>query len=201
MNIAPYTVIFLGPQGSGKGTQIELLEKAIRDTYHTENTVNIQTGRRFRALAALSEEYTERRVAETINDGTLQPLFISVMLWADAMRSHVNPESHVLIDGFPRTVAEAEVLESALTFYERGVVHVVNLVVSHETARERMYKRARSDDVKESIESRLAWYEQETDSILGYYRNRENTIIHMIDGEPDVDVIHKNIVESVGLSI
>ncbi|NCO61917.1 hypothetical protein GW879_00490, partial [Candidatus Kaiserbacteria bacterium] len=118
----PLTIIFIGPQGSGKGTQIEKLDIVLNKKDPTRQTLDIQTGRRFRALAMRGEGYTEDHVSATLDSGVLQPLFLSVVLWGDAMREHLNPDCHVLIDGFPRTVAEAIVLESALSFYKRDSV-------------------------------------------------------------------------------
>ena len=81
----PYTIIFIGPQGSGKGTQIEKLDTVLRTHDPSRKVIDIQTGRRFRALAAKGEGYTERHIQETLNTGILQPLFLSVVLWGDAM--------------------------------------------------------------------------------------------------------------------
>ena len=69
----PLTIIFVGPQGSGKGTQIEKLDALLRTKYPTRQTVDFQTGRRFRALALRGEGYTEKMLAPTLDTGTLQP--------------------------------------------------------------------------------------------------------------------------------
>ncbi len=150
----PYTIIFIGPQGSGKGTQIELLTRVLREKDPTKRVVDIQTGRRFRALAAKMEGYTERRVHETLDSGMLQPLFLSAMLWGDAFHQHVDPECHLLIDGFPRTVHEAHVLESALSFYKRNHLIVLNLSADESIVRERMIKRARKDTCNDYSEGK-----------------------------------------------
>lgn len=193
------TIIFIGPQGSGKGTQIKKLDERLKEKDPTRRVVDIQTGRRFRALAAKGEGYTEQHVAETIDDGALQPLFLSVNLWADAMREHLDSEVHVLIDGFPRTVHEAQVLESALEFYERGTLEIVNLDTPEEVVRGRMESRGRADDTPESIEARLRWYREEVMPVLEYYRQRPNTIVHDIDGTKDIDGVFAGIVTALGV--
>lgn len=199
MNIEKHTIIFFGPQGSGKGTQIALLEAKLAEAFPEDDVVNVQTGRRFRALAAMSEGYTEEHVAETLDTGALQPLFLSVSLWGDAMRTHVNPETHLLIDGFPRTVAEATVLESAFSFYERAQVTVVNLATPEDVVRARMQKRARPDDTPASIEARLAWYTKETEPLLAYYKARPNTEVIDIDGTQTIEAIHEEIVQKLSI--
>lgn len=196
----PHTIIFIGPQGSGKGTQIEKLDRVLRERDPGRKIIDIQTGRRFRALAAKGEGYTERHIQETLNTGILQPLFLSVVLWGDAMREHLDPECHVLIDGFPRTVPEATVLESALTFYGRPHVDVINLDTPEEVVRERMTSRARPDDTPESIEERLTWYREETMPVVAYYRKRPETTVHDIDGNASIDAVHGQILAALGLA-
>jgi adenylate kinase len=196
----PYTIIFIGPQGSGKGTQIQKLDTVLTEKDPSRDTVDFQTGRRFRALAMKGEGYTEEHVAATLDSGVLQPLFLSVVLWGDAMREHMRPDRHALIDGFPRTVSEAVVLESAFSFYERRHLTVINLETPEEVVRERMLSRARKDDTPESIEARLSWYRTETLPVLSYYRERPHTDVIDIDGTLTIDEVHARILEELNLS-
>lgn len=195
-----HTIIFIGPQGSGKGTQIAQLNAVLKEHDPTRQVVDIQTGRRFRALAAKGEGYTEQHVEETLNSGVLQPLFLSVVLWGDAMRERLDSECHLLIDGFPRTVREAKVLETALEFYQRNPLTVVNLDTPEEVVRTRMESRARHDDTPESIEARLQWYREETMPVVDYYRERANTTVIDIDGTGSIDEVHDAIVARLGLA-
>lgn len=196
----PQTIIFIGPQGSGKGTQIAKLDEVLRTQDTSRKVIDIQTGRRFRALAAKGEGYTEKHIQETLDTGILQPLFLSVVLWGDAMREHLDPDCHVLIDGFPRIVDEAKVLESALAFYNRTQVRVINLDTPEEVVRGRMESRARQDDTPESIEARLRWYREETLPVVEYYRNRANTAVYDIDGTDTIEGVHAAIARSLNLS-
>ena len=196
----PYTVIFIGPQGSGKGTQINKFDAALSAKDPLRQVVDIQPGRRFRALAAQSEGYTEEHVNETLDSGILQPLFLSVHLWGDAMRTHVDEDCHLLIDGFPRTVAEATVLESALSFYKRKPVSIINLVTPEEVVRQRMLGRARADDTPASIEARLSWYREETLPVIEYYKKRPDTMVYDIDGTDTIDGVQAQIVSALKLN-
>lgn len=197
--MTPLTIIFIGPQGSGKGTQIELLEKAIKEADPQGRVVDIQTGRRFRALAAKGEGFTEKAVNKTLNSGVLQPLFLSVVLWGDAFREWVDTNCHVLIDGFPRTVEEAIVLESAFSFYERTHLAIVNLDTPEKVVRARMEGRAREDDTPESIEARLSWYRNETLPVVDYYKKRSDTRVLDIDGTLPIEGVHTAIKSGLGL--
>lgn len=195
-----YSIIFIGPQGSGKGTQIELLTRFLKSHDPTKRVVDVQTGRRFRALATKKEGYTERKVHESLDTGVLQPLFLSVMLWGDVFHQHLDPEAHLLMDGFPRTLHEADVLESALAFYRRDHLIVINLETAEEIVRERMIKRARQDDTDTSIEARLTWYREETLPVLEYYRKRTQTTVIDCDGTVSIMEVHDQILKALSLA-
>lgn len=195
----PTTVIFIGPQGSGKGTQIERLYKVMSDRDPLRRVVDIQTGRRFRALAAKRETYAERKIARSLDSGELQPDFITHLLWGQAMLDQLDPKSHLLIDGFPRTVQQAEVLENAFEFFERDTVHVINLDTPEDVVRRRMVERARDDDTTESIETRLRWYREDTLPVLDYYRVRPDTMVHDIDGTQTIDAVHADVLAALNL--
>lgn len=195
----PYTVIFIGPQGSGKGTQIEKLKVVLEASDERRRVVDIQTGRRFRSLAAKQETFAEDKVAETLNAGSLQPDFLSAVLWGQAMVDQLDPKSHLLIDGFPRTVAQIPDLEDAFHFFERGQIEVMNLVTPEEVVRARMQGRARADDTVESIEERLRWYREDTLPVVEYYRTRPNTVVHNIDGTDTIDGVHEQILKALKL--
>lgn len=194
-----HTVIFIGPQGSGKGTQIEKLKIALEEK-DRRRVVDIQTGRRFRALAAKQETFAEDKVAATLNSGALQPNFLTAVLWGQAMVDQLDPKSHLLIDGFPRTVAQIPDLEDALHFFERGPLTIVNLVTPEEMVRARMQSRARADDTDASIEERLRSYRTETLPVVEYYRKRENTLVADIDGTDTIDGVHAQILEALNLN-
>lgn len=197
--IKPYTVIFIGPQGSGKGTQIEKLKTALETDDERRRVVDIQTGRRFRSLAAKQETFAEDKVAESLVTGSLQPDFLVAVLWGQAMVDQLDPKSHLLIDGFPRTVAQIPDLEDAFHFFERPVIDVINLVTPEEVVRARMYSRARADDTDASIEERLRWYREDTIPVVEYFRQRANTAVHDIDGTKGIDEVHTQILEALKL--
>lgn len=195
----PYTVIFIGPQGSGKGTQIEKLKTVLETNDERRRVVDIQTGRRFRSLAAKQETFAEDKIAETLDTGVLQPDFLVALLWGQAMVDQLDPKSHLLIDGFPRTVAQIPDLEDAFHFFERGQVEIINLVTPEEVVRARMQGRARADDTAESIEERLRWYREDTLPVVEYYRTRPNTVVHDIDGTDTIDGVHEQIRKALNL--
>lgn len=198
--MTPKTIIFIGPQGSGKGTQIEKLFAVLSERDPARRIVDIQTGRRFRALAARHETFADKKVAAGIETGALQPDFITHLLWGQAMLEQLDPKSHLLIDGFPRNPHQARVLDNALTFFERGQVDVINLDTPEEVVRERMKGRGRSDDTDEAIETRLQSFREETIPTLQHYRERPDTTVHDIDGTMDIDGVHQAILSVLDLT-
>ncbi len=193
------TVIFIGPQGSGKGTQIEKLYKTLEKRDPLRQIIDLQTGRRFRSLAVKYETFAERKIDKSLKEGKMQPDFLTYVLWGQAMLDRLDNKSHLLIDGFPRTLTQAKVLEEALLFFEREEVVVINLDTPEEVVRERMLSRARDDDTRESIENRLSWYRNDTLPVLDYYKNRPHTMVHDIDGTSSVDQVHQDILIALGL--
>lgn len=194
-----HTIIFIGPQGSGKGTQIAKLKVEFERLDPRRRVVDIQTGRRFRALAAKQETFAENKIAQTLNSGSLQPDFLTAILWGQAMVDQLDPKSHLLIDGFPRNLEQAHELESALSFFERTPLHIINLDTPEEVVRTRMEARAREDDTPESIEERLRWFREETLPVVEYYRTRPDTVVYDIDGTMSIDEVHHAILKTLDL--
>ena len=193
------TVIFIGPQGSGKGTQIEKL-KTVLEGRDRRRVVDIQTGRRFRALAATQETFAEDKIALTLNTGVLQPDFITTVLWGRAMMDQLDDKSHLLIDGFPRTVGQIPDLEDAFQFFGRTTIEIINLETPEALVRERIHSRARADDTEHSIEERLRWYREDTLPVLAYLRNRPLTVVHDLDGTDTIDGVHAQIIAALNIT-
>lgn len=185
----PKTVIFFGKQGSGKGTQASLLEDALKK----EGSVfHFQTGKAFRELAE-GTSYTGKRVSETLPGGQIQPLFIAVWLWADAFVKNVTDKEHIIADGFPRRVTEAQILNAAFEFYRREKVDVINLTLANDIALERMLARGRSDDTKEGIIERLEWHDRESTPVIEYFRDMRRYDVHDIDSSREVEEVAASI--------
>lgn len=195
----PKTVIFIGPQGSGKGTQIAKLKEVLETKDTGRRVIDIQTGRRFRALAAKQETFAEEKVAATLDSGALQPDFLVAVLWGQAMVDQLDDKSHLLVDGFPRTVAQIPDLEDAFKFFERKQIEVVNLETPEEVVRERMQSRAREDDTDASIEERLRWYREDTLPVVEYFRKRADASVHDVDGTKTIEEVHGAVLAALKL--
>jgi len=188
----PLTAIFIGPQGSGKGTQGILLKEELARRYGEENAFHFSTGDGFRALVN-AESYTSELACDSLNRGDIQPVFLAVWLWASVFADKIKKDTHIITDGFPRGVVEAKVLDEAFDFYKRDKRVVFSLMLSDTSSMERMLLRARADDTEEGIKERLKQYHERTEPVLDYYKGNEKYSVIEIDAEPAVDEIKTSI--------
>lgn len=187
----PHTFIFIGRSGSGKGTQAELLQTYLKESDSRE-VLYIQTGQRFRDFIQ-NGTYTAGLAKEVLETGALMPEFLGVWNWSSIFVDSVKGDEHMILDGMPRRLREAHILDSAIEFYSRTMPLVIHVDISEETARKRLLGRGRPDDVDTEIERRLAWYEADVMPVIdNYARDRKYNYIQ-IDGELTPDEIAQNI--------
>ena len=164
-------ILLLGPQGAGKGTQGRLIasEYAIP---------HVATGDMLRAAMADGSELG-RQVRPIYDSGRLVPDDLMVALIRERLTGEDAREGFVL-DGFPRTMAQADALEEMLREIGRDLDVVFEFQIPDEVGRERMLKRAaeegRTDDTPEAIDERLRLYHEETKPLIEYYRTRGNLV-------------------------
>jgi adenylate kinase len=164
-------ILLLGPQGAGKGTQA----KRIAAEY---GIPHIATGDMLRGAIAAGTE-TGRRVEPILASGELVPDDLMIDLIRDRLAEPDAAEGFVL-DGFPRTIAQADALDAMLRDIGRELDIVFELQLSDEAAVKRLLKRAhdegRVDDTPEVIGTRLENYHEKTEPLVGYYRAKGNLV-------------------------
>jgi adenylate kinase len=164
-------ILLLGPQGSGKGTQA----KRISEAY---GIPHIATGDILRAAISAGTELG-RKVKPIYDRGDLVPDELMIELIRERLAQD-DTESGFVLDGFPRTMAQAEALDPMLReiVKELDVVFVLQLTDEH--CIERLLKRARLegrvDDTPEAIAKRLEIYHRETEPLIEWYRIRSNVV-------------------------
>ena len=164
-------VLLLGPQGSGKGTQA----KRIAEEY---GLTHVATGDMLRAAIA-SGTPLGQRLKPIVESGQLVSDDLMIELIRERLR---DPEtaSGFILDGFPRTMAQAEALDAMLREIERELDITFELQVRDQVSVERLLKRAReegrADDTPEVIAERLATYHRETEPLVEHYRARGNLV-------------------------
>ena len=190
------TIILMGSQGSGKGTQL----KKLHEHFDAQNeAVSVfQTGDMFRALQE-EDSFVSRKIRETLDGGAHQPLVLSVSLWGYEFVRHIDPAKHQLIDGFPRRLEEAKLLDEMLHFCERTPVDVVYFDVDEKETIRRMKARNRADDTDEAIEKRITFYKTCTAPIIPFYKSQESYRVHHIDGNKKPDEVERDMFTALDL--
>jgi adenylate kinase len=164
-------VLLLGPQGSGKGTQA----KRIGSEY---GIPHIATGDMLRTAM---EEGTElgQQVKPIVESGQLVPDDLMIDLIRERL-SRPDAEAGFILDGFPRTPAQADALDAMLDEIGRALSIVFEFQAPDEIATERLLRRSelegRADDTPEVIARRLALYHELTEPLVEHYRLRGNLV-------------------------
>jgi len=183
--------VVFGPPGSGKGTQAELLIRAL-DVPH------ISTGDLLRAEAEAGTPLG-RQVASMLAAGELVP---DELIERVLERRLQAPDARLgaILDGYPRTVPQARALDDLLASARRRVDAVLALDVDEETVLDRLLRRAaeqrRTDDNPTSIAERLREYRQLTAPVLDHYRAAGVPVIE-VDGTGGVETVHQRIVTAL----
>ena len=164
-------ILLLGPQGAGKGTQGKLIA-AEYDIPH------VATGDMLRAAMA-ARTPLGLRVKPIYDAGGLVPDDLMVELIRERL-GDVDAAGGFVLDGFPRTMAQAEALDEMLREIGRELDVVLEFQLEDAVGRERMLRRAaeegRADDTPEAIDRRLGLYHRETEPLIEHYRARGNVV-------------------------
>ena len=167
----PLDVLLLGVQGAGKGTQA----KRIASDY---GLAHIATGEMLRESIAAGTELG-RRVQPILESGELVPDDLMIELIRERLQAE-DAENGFVLDGFPRTMTQAEALDSMLADVGRPLSVVFELQVPDDVALQRLHRRAeeegRADDTPDAIATRLELYHRETEPLVGHYRLQGNLV-------------------------
>jgi adenylate kinase len=187
------TFIFIGRSGCGKGTQVALLQEYIKKEDNKRYIFYIETGERFRQFIK-EHSLSSRLSAEIYKTGSRQPDFVAVWMWAHLLVERMTGEEHIIFDGTPRSLQEAQIIDTAITFYNRQRPHVIYLNISRETSKARMIARHRMDDIEEEIERRLNWFETDVLPAVEYFRKYPKYNFIELDGNRPVEVVQQELV-------
>jgi adenylate kinase len=180
------TVLF-GPPGAGKGTQAVKLRDLL-------SVPHISTGDMFRENIKNDTELG-RTAKEYSNRGELVPDSVTIAMVKDRL-SRADVKGGFLLDGFPRSVPQAEALDKILDELGIKLDHVVNIAVADQEVKDRLAKRAsiegRADDADPAvIENRLNTYKRQSEPCLAYYRPKN--IVRDVDGLGAIDEVFAKI--------
>jgi adenylate kinase len=193
----PLTLLFFGSQGAGKGTQVQMLVDYLAQ--HTANPViRIDMGHELRDLRDTGS-YAGTLTGGIIDQGLRMPDFMPIYLQTKKLVDSLTGKEHIIADGLARGADQTRGFDDAMTFFKRDNFQIINLVINDDTAVKRLLARGRNDDTEEAIRRRLAWTKTDVMPQIELLKNR-GRVVHEIDGEPDVDTIHKNILSVLGLA-
>jgi adenylate kinase len=178
----PLDLLLLGVQGSGKGTQAKRLAAEY-------GLAHVATGDMLRTAMAAGTPLG-RRVRPIYDAGELVPDDLMIDLIRERLQSP-DTEAGFILDGFPRTMAQADALDAMLSEIDRPLSVVFELQVPDEVAIERLHKRAvdegRADDTADAITKRIELYHRETKPLVSHYRLAGNLVgIHGDRSENEV---------------
>jgi adenylate kinase len=161
----------LGPQGSGKGTQAKRIEAEY-------GIPHIATGDMLRNAIEQGTELGQR-VKPILESGELVPDELMIDLIRERLEQPDTADGFIL-DGFPRTSAQADALDTMLSEIGRDLSIVFEFQLPDDVATERLLKRAklesRTDDTPEVIARRLGLYHEQTEPLVEHYRLHGNLV-------------------------
>ena len=180
------SIVMLGAPGAGKGTQ------AVRIA-ETHGIPHISTGEMLRAAIAAGSEMGQK-VKGIVESGALVHDELIVEVIRERL-SQPDAQNGFVLDGFPRTIGQAEALDALLAELARPLQIVLELELAEETAVERMLGRAadqgRADDTPEVIKNRFEVYRRQTEPLSNYYRS--TGILVAVDSSPGMDEVFAEI--------
>lgn len=184
-------IILLGPPGAGKGTQAQILEE-------TRSLKQLSTGDMLRAEIGAATDLGIR-VKNIIETGAL----VSDDIMIEMISNRIDQEDCAkgfILDGFPRTVPQAEALDAMLAQKGKGLDAVIQLVVDEDALLARIEKRAsesktgpRADDNAEALKKRLDVFREQTAPILPYYDGK--ALLQKVDGMAPIGVVTAQIAQ------
>ena len=187
-------LVLLGPPGAGKGTQATRIAKRFA-------VPQLSTGDMLREAVA-SGSALGTRVKDIMERGDLVPDDVVIAVVADRM-DHSDAANGFVLDGFPRTVAQAEALDRELAARGIGLDAVLELEVDEDVLLVRIEGRAeeagnkgqpvRRDDNPEVFKTRLKAYRAQTAPVTEYYRSQG--LLHIVDGLQPIDVVTEELAE------
>jgi adenylate kinase len=183
-------MLLLGPPGAGKGTQALCLVAKL-------GIPQISTGDMLRGAVAAGTEIG-RQAQGYMDRGELVPDAVVIGV-AEERLSQNDAESGFVLDGFPRTAAQAEALDTLLEGMGTKLERCVAIDVDEDSLVTRLLGRAqiegRSDDSEETIRTRMSVYRAQTAPLVDYYRKRG--ILAEVDGLGSVEEVAKRIEEAL----
>jgi adenylate kinase len=171
--------VFIGPPGSGKGTQAELLRVRL-------GIATIGTGDILRDAVAQGSKLG-KQVKPYLEAGDLAPDNLVNAVVAELLRRPDQPERLVL-DGYPRNAAQAAAFDAVLREQKLRLTAVIHFVIEEDVVIRRMSARKRSDDGEKVIRERLKVYRENSPELVAHYRKQK--VLHEVQADADIERLY-----------
>lgn len=169
-------IVFIGAPGVGKGTQSALIKKDY-------SIAHIATGDMLRENISNGTELG--KIAKSYMDkGELVPDSLVIDMLVERIKKD-DCKKGFMLDGFPRTMEQAKELENILNSLNYSINAVIDIYASEDIIIDRLLKRGRSDDNKETIKNRIKVFENQSKPVLDFYKNKVNIIKIESIGTPE----------------
>jgi adenylate kinase len=178
-------LVLLGPPGAGKGTQAQKLAEKL-------GIPQISTGDLFRQNIS-SGTPLGLEAKRYLDAGDLVPSAVTNKLVEERI-SQPDAADGFILDGFPRSVEQAEALSRILAQRNHKLDAVLEFQVSEQELLSRLKERGRADDTEEVIRNRMNVYRQETEPLLKYYRDE----LKPVDAVGSLDEVFARALRAVG---
>jgi adenylate kinase len=183
-------LLLLGPPGAGKGTQAQLLVERL-------GIPQVSTGDMLRAAVAAGSE-VGRQAKSYMDAGKLVPDAVVIGV-AEERLGRPDAKKGFILDGFPRTAAQAEALDRMLPKLGCELERCVALTVDEDELVKRLLRRAalegRSDDNEASIRTRMREYREKTEPLIAYYRKRG--ALREVNGIGEIEEVARRIAQAL----
>lgn len=179
-------LIVLGPQGSGKNTQADLLA----DRLHIARYFNAD---QLRAEVTAQSEIG-KKIEPILKRGDLIPDEIVIAITREKLKD-VDMSQGIVFEGIPRTMAQVGPFTSLIKELGAAEPWLIELNISDETALQRLSKRKRSDDTPETIANRLKNYHRETEPVIEHFKALGHHIA--INGEEGIEAVYNEIIREL----
>ena len=183
-------LLLLGPPGAGKGTQAQLLVERL-------GIPQVSTGDMLRAAVAAGSE-VGRQAKSYMDAGKLVPDAVVIGV-AEERLARPDAKKGFILDGFPRTAAQAEALDRMLPTLGCTLERCVALTVDEDELVKRLLRRAtlegRTDDNETSIRTRMREYRDKTEPLIAYYRKRG--ALREVNGIGEIEEVARRIAQAL----